>query len=192
MSPLTREQTDALLSYVRGVARDTLSRTAHTQAPGFLTGIPYGGAFVTFKSQGTLRGCMGRLRATGPLPESLADITRSSLNDPRFTSNPITAEELPSLTIEVSILGPVEVVKNPGQLRAGIHGVVISKAGCSGCFLPQVATEHGWSIEEFLSACCTMKAGLPADAWRDPQTQVEAFEVRALREEQPLGNELDP
>jgi len=41
--------------------------------------------------------------------------------------------------------------------------------------LPQVATEAGWSKEEFLSYCCAHKAGLPADAWKDSETEVYLF-----------------
>jgi AMMECR1 domain-containing protein len=41
--------------------------------------------------------------------------------------------------------------------------------------LPQVATETGWTKEEFLSYCCSHKAGLPAEAWKDPKTEVLLF-----------------
>jgi AMMECR1 domain-containing protein len=39
-----------------------------------------------------------------------------------------------------------------------------------------VASERGLSAEEFLSMCCTMKAGLSADAWKDEKTEVRLFE----------------
>ena len=45
----------------------------------------------------------------------------------------------------------------------------------SGCFLPQVATEIGWNKQEFLSYCCSRKAGLKPDAWKDPETEVYLF-----------------
>jgi AMMECR1 domain-containing protein len=47
--------------------------------------------------------------------------------------------------------------------------------GQSGCFLPEVATDQGWGVEEFLSYCCAHKAGLPADAWKQPGTDVYLF-----------------
>ncbi len=45
----------------------------------------------------------------------------------------------------------------------------------SGCFLPQVAEETGWSVEEFWSHCCRDKAGLDSDAWRRPDAERMTF-----------------
>jgi uncharacterized protein (TIGR00296 family) len=126
---------------------------------------------------------MGTLTAPGPFSGALADVTRSSLRDPRFTHGPITIEELSDIDIEVSILGPVSQVDDPSGLQAGKHGVVVSQGGRSGCFLPHVAVENGWTIEQFLTECCRQKAGLAADAWRDRQTRIEAFEVEVLAEQ---------
>ena len=70
--------------------------------------------------------------------------------------------------------------EHPADLTPGVHGVFISREGHRGCFLPQVASEHGWTMERFLSECCRLKAGLPEDAWRDPQTLVQAFEVTKI------------
>ncbi|MHC4532265.1 MAG: AMMECR1 domain-containing protein, partial [Planctomycetota bacterium] len=65
--------------------------------------------------------------------------------------------------------------EEPLSLRLGIDGIYIKKGCASGCFLPQVADETGWSKEEFLSYCCAHKAGLPADAWKDAGTEVYFF-----------------
>ena len=54
-------------------------------------------------------------------------------------------------------------------------GIYIKKGCASGCFLPQVALEAGWSKEEFLSHCCAHKAGLAPDVWNDPETEVYLF-----------------
>jgi AmmeMemoRadiSam system protein A len=142
-----------------------------------------GGAFVTFRHGDRLRGCMGRFHTHQPLAELLVDVTRSSLADPRFVDDAITLGELTNLNIEISILGPLVLVEHPEQLIAGRHGVVISRDGHGGCFLPQVAVERDWSIETLLSECCRQKAGLEPDAWRDPATRVEAFEASVLRED---------
>jgi AMMECR1 domain-containing protein len=56
-----------------------------------------------------------------------------------------------------------------------VDGIYIKKGGLSGCFLPQVATETGWSKEQFLSYCCAHKASLPPDSWKDPDTEVYLF-----------------
>ncbi len=60
------------------------------------------------------------------------------------------------------------------------YGIYIKKGRAAGCFLPQVATETGWSKEEFLSYCCSHKAGLADDAWRDPQTEVYLFNAEVF------------
>jgi AMMECR1 domain-containing protein len=65
----------------------------------------------------------------------------------------------------------------------------------SGCFLPQVATETNWSKEEFLSYCCTHKAGLSSDAWREPETEIYLFTADVFgsefKEIQPVDKEGD-
>jgi AMMECR1 domain-containing protein len=38
-----------------------------------------------------------------------------------------------------------------------------------------VATETGWSKEEFLSNCCEHKAGIRADAWKKKDVEVYLF-----------------
>ncbi len=180
---MTEAQQRALLAYVRLAAEALLRGQSVPAAPLFLMTAPYSGLFVTLRAvDGRLRGCMGRMCATGPLADALVEVTRCSLNDPRFTECPVAVAELPHLCVEVSILGPLWKVDRPERLVAGVHGVLITQGLRRGCFLPQVALEQGWSIETFLGECCRLKAGLPADAWRDPATQVEAFEVYAVRD----------
>ena len=134
------------------------------------------GCFVTLKNQGRLRGCIGQFTSDEPLIELISDMAVSSaIRDPRFAANPITVEELNDLDIEISVLSPLKRTDDPLSLHLGTDGIYIKKGFASGCFLPQVATETGWSKEEFLSYCCSHKAGLPADAWRDPQAEVYLF-----------------
>jgi len=99
----------------------------------------------------------------------------SATGDPRFFADPISADELEQLDIEISVLSPLQRTDDPLSLRLGTDGIYIKKGRASGCFLPQVATEAGWGKEEFLSYCCAHKAGLPADAWKDPKTEVYLF-----------------
>ena len=134
------------------------------------------GCFVTLKNQGRLRGCIGNFTSEGPLIELVADMAKASATgDSRFLADPITAGELDRLDVEISVLSPLQRTDEPLSLRLGVDGIYI-KSGCtSGGFLPQVATEAGWSKEEFLSYCCAHKAGLAADAWREPETEVYLF-----------------
>jgi uncharacterized protein (TIGR00296 family) len=99
----------------------------------------------------------------------------SSTGDPRFFGNKITLDELAELDIEISVLSPLKKTDDPLSLRLGTDGIYIKRGCASGCFLPQVATETGWTKEQFLSYCCSHKAGLPDDAWDDPDTDVFLF-----------------
>ena len=131
------------------------------------------GVFVTLRLEQKLRGCIGTFESNRPLHETVAEYAvRSAFADPRFA--PVAAEELPRLRIELSVLSPLEPVADPRQVAVGSHGILIrgrgQHAGRQGCYLPGVALEHKMDRESFLTHCCTHKARLPPDAWRDPQT----------------------
>ena len=144
-----------------------------------------GGCFVTYKNAGRLRGCIGCFESPGPLCATVAEYARTSATqDYRFAASPITPEELPQIDIEVSVLSPREKIENPLDLELGVHGIYIEKGGRSGCFLPQVATEHNMSKERFLSECCAGKAGLPPEAWRDPDVDVHVFTAEIISEKE--------
>jgi len=144
----------------------------------------FGGAFVTFWNAKALRGCVGTFAPTTDINATIQEVTKASLKDPRFAVDPITAAELKDLEIEISILSDPEPTDDPASLVPGRHGIVVRRGMQSGCFLPKVATERNWSAEEFLSNCCTMKAGLAADAWREPDTEVLLFEAEVFSESQ--------
>lgn len=134
------------------------------------------GCFVTLKNKERLRGCIGQFTADRPIIELVAEMAEASATgDPRFFGDPITPRELKNLDIEISVLSPLQRTEDPLSLQLGVHGIYIKRGSESGCFLPQVATETGWSKEEFLSYCCSHKAGLPPEAWKDPQTEVCLF-----------------
>lgn len=134
------------------------------------------GCFVTLKTRGRLRGCIGQFTSDRPLIELVVEMAEASASkDPRFFDHPLTVRDLGNLEIEISVLSPLERTNDPLSLRLGVDGIYIRRGYAAGCFLPQVATETGWSKEEFLSSCCSHKAGLPADAWKDPKTEVYLF-----------------
>jgi len=134
------------------------------------------GCFVTLKTHGRLRGCIGQFISDRPLIELVVEMAEASASkDPRFFDHPLTVRDLSNLEIEISVLSPLERTDNPLNLQLGVHGIYLKRGYAAGCFLPQVATETGWTREEFLSYCCSHKAGLPADAWKDPKTEVYLF-----------------
>jgi AmmeMemoRadiSam system protein A len=139
------------------------------------------GAFVTLKIQGRLRGCIGHITAAAPLIETVRDVALSSaFDDPRFP--PLSRDELDRVTIEVSVLSPFRRTRDAAEITVGTHGILVRRGGRSGLLLPQVATEQGWQREEFLVHTCR-KAGLPDDAWADPQTAIEIFSAIVFGEE---------
>jgi AmmeMemoRadiSam system protein A len=134
------------------------------------------GCFVTLKNGGRLRGCIGQFTSDKPLVELVVEMAKASAtSDPRFLGDPIVPAEVDELDVEISVLSPLKKTDDPLSLTLGTDGIYIKQGCASGCFLPQVATETGWSKEEFLSYCCSHKAGLPADAWKDPHTDVFLF-----------------
>ena len=133
------------------------------------------GCFVTLTRSGELRGCIGIFEPYLPLGEQVIEMACEASRDSRFVFNPITPAELPHLAVEVSVLSELTKIADPLAFELGVHGIYIAQGGRSGCFLPEVATETGWSKEEFLSQCCAGKAGMRALAWQDPKTTVYTF-----------------
>ena len=125
------------------------------------------GAFVTLslKQNHRLRGCIGEIQPYRPLWKAvLGRAVDAAFRDPRFL--PLTAKEFADVEIEISALTPAVPVASWRDIVIGRHGMTLTKNGRSAVFLPQVAPEQGWGIEETLTHLA-MKAGLPPDAWRE-------------------------
>jgi len=188
---LSDDDRKTLLRIARQTLATTLgggSRPAETAASPALQQLC--GCFVTLHNAGQLRGCIGTFTARGPLHQTVVQMATAALRDPRFTTCPVTAAELPKIDIEISVLSPLERTKDPmAEVELGKHGIWIQGPYGSGCFLPQVATETGWSKEEFFSHCCAHKAGLPPDAWKWPETAVYRFEAEVFGEKDAKNDE---
>jgi uncharacterized protein len=131
------------------------------------------GAFVTLKKRGHLRGCIGYIKAVSPLWEAVQEMAvAAAFHDPRFPS--LQAEELQDLSFEISVLSPLQRIKNINNIEVGKHGLYIVRGYNSGLLLPQVAVEYGWDRETFLRETC-YKAGLPPQAWMDKETEIYTF-----------------
>jgi AmmeMemoRadiSam system protein A len=172
----TDAQQRALTEIARGAVVESVTGRPPATAP-VPADLPEAtGAFVTLKHRGELRGCIGTLQCRATLAE---EIVRAAIGaareDPRF--QPVSSAELAELTIEVSVLGPLEQI-DPHDTAAvviGRHGLVVEQGYRRGLLLPQVAPEWGWDRETFLSQTCR-KAGLAPDAWRRGAT-VYRFEA---------------
>jgi AmmeMemoRadiSam system protein B/AmmeMemoRadiSam system protein A len=121
-------------------------------------------AFVTLKKNSELRGCIGDVLPRQSLYKSvIANAINAAVNDWRFS--PVTPDELAKIKIEISALTVPQPVASYNQIRIGTDGVVLKKDGQSALFLPQVAPEQRWTLEEMLTQL-SLKAGLPPDAWK--------------------------
>ena len=164
MSPLSDEDGQSLLV----IARRSVEEAVRGPASLSLGGLPpalfeNAGAFVTLRNHGLLRGCIGHVEPHEPLARCVAECARAAaLNDPRFA--PVTAAELPDLSIHVSVLSPLFDIR-PEEIEIGRHGLFVTLGFHRGILLPQVPAEWNWDRERFLSETCA-KAGLPPDAWR--------------------------
>jgi AMMECR1 domain-containing protein len=112
--------------------------------------------------------------------ESLAGAAEASLKDPRFLDQPILLSELPMLEVEVTVLGPLRRAASPMDFDPLIHGIYLAVGDRSGCFLPQVARETGWTKQQLLSRLCSEKLGLPTEAWRNPSAALQIFDAEVI------------
>lgn len=135
--------------------------------------------FVTLKIHGGLRGCIGSLAPVTALYRSVHDnAVNAALRDPRF--NPVQEDELPRIEVDVSVLSPIRDIPSLADFKIGQQGIILSKGHYGAVYLPEVATEQGWTVGETL-ASLSQKAGLPPDAWRQGAT-FKVFESVVLSE----------
>jgi hypothetical protein len=140
------------------------------------------GAFVTLHRarDGDLRGCVGLMRSEESLVRTVARMAVvAATEDGRF--EPVTADELPEVQIEISALGPMLPVR-PEDVEVGRQGLLISHRGRRGVLLPQVPVEHGWDRETFLDHTC-LKAGLVPGAWQEEGVELLGFTAEVFGEQ---------
>jgi len=175
---LSRDDQDALLAIAqRAIALAIGAKYPGADGAAGFTGAALhapAGAFVSIHIGDDLRGCVG-------YPESdlaLADVVQrcavsAATADHRFA--PLTSADWPRLSVEISVLGKIEPLGDVSNIEIGRHGLIAQLGHRRGLLLPQVASERGWSREEFAAQTCR-KAGLQADAWR---TGAQLFKFEA-------------
>jgi AmmeMemoRadiSam system protein B/AmmeMemoRadiSam system protein A len=127
--------------------------------------MPARAAFVTLKKNSRLRGCIGDIFPQRPLYKSvITNAIHACVNDRRFA--PVSQDELKDITIEISALTAPAPIASPDEIHIGLDGVVLNKDSHSAVFLPQVATEQGWDVNQMLTQL-SLKARLAADAWKE-------------------------
>jgi len=169
------------------LARQSIAEAVSHQKPAL--SFPRGGVFaeklgvfVTLHLRGRLRGCIGVVEPYEALSKTVPHCAVSAaLQDPRFSA--VRQEEVADLQIEISLLSPLQPVR-PEEVEIGKHGLLISNGPHRGLLLPQVAVEHKLAREPFLEETCR-KAGLPTNAWRQPETEILGFTCEVFSEDAP-------
>ena len=184
---LTDEEKIALLRFARSSIRQMLD-TGKAYRADFFAKEATGnmrckmGCFVTLNQKRThdLRGCIGEIVARRPLYQAVTALAvQSAFYDPRFPE--LEASEFENITVEISALTPEHPVDSWRDIVIGKHGMTVSKNGRMAVFLPQVAPEQGWTLEETLTYL-SRKAGLAGDAWREGAS-FTVFEAIVFRED---------
>jgi AmmeMemoRadiSam system protein B/AmmeMemoRadiSam system protein A len=149
------------------------------------------GAFVTLKCRMNdegrctargrdLRGCIGTIEPVDSVFDVVARRAASAaMEDTRFPY-PVSVEELPWISIEISVLTPPTAVNSHDDIIVGKHGIVLSSGSHRATFLPQVAPEQGWTRDVTLRHLAR-KAGLPEDGWKS--ATLEVYEAIVFGEE---------
>lgn len=182
MNELSHEQKKFLLSLARQAIENYLQRGEYIKPEVSDPALKEKkGAFVTLKVKGELRGCIGYPLPYKSLVETIIEMAvAAATQDFRFRS--LELEELPSTTIEISVLSlprPIERIK---EIEVGRHGLIISKGAARGLLLPQVPLEYNWDLETYLAHGC-LKAGLDPDCWKKG-AKIEIFEAEVFNEEE--------
>lgn len=129
------------------------------------------GAFVSLYIGGRLRGCIGNFAPEKALYVVVQEMTiAAATHDQRFA--PVESTELPYISVEISVLTPLQKISSIDEFQLDRHGIYMTKDDRSGTFLPQVAKETGWSKEDLLGHCSRDKAGLGWEGWKEADLYV--------------------
>jgi len=180
---LSEEATRALLAFACGVVQAAVRGGLKPDFPDLAVLREPRGVFVTLRSRGHLRGCLGHIEADLPLVVATAQMAEAvTRDDPRFS--PVRTDELAGIEVEVSVLSPLRAIA-PEEVVVGRDGLLIRRGRSAGLLLPQVATEHRLDRTAFLRALC-QKAMLPDGAWHEPGTELQAFTVQHFATTMPV------
>ena len=175
---LTEEDKKNLLHIARQTIENYISKNEipEIDTTGFSKTIKTpAGAFVSLHKEKALRGCIGNFTPDKPLYLVVQEMAISAATkDHRFSR--VKKDELKKIEIEISVLTPMKKIGSIDEIELGKHGIYIKKGWNRGTFLPQVATNTGWGLEEFLGHCARDKAGIGWEGWKD----AEVFIYEAL------------
>lgn len=139
-------------------------------------------SFVSLHKGDRLRGCIGNLEASEPLAVNvMTNALKAAFKDPRFP--PLSQREVTKVEIEISVLTPARPIENIEDFIIGEHGIILELGPQGAVFLPQVAPQQDWDRETTLNNL-SLKAGLPLQAWREPEASMKVFSAIVFSENQ--------
>jgi uncharacterized protein len=172
VTPLSDQERAYLLRLARAAVEAGVRRDPSPDGGDAPTSLQrHAGCFVSLHREGDLRGCVGYVDPRWLLPETVARAGAAVTRDDRFA--PLLSSELFALEVEVSVLSAPAPIE-PRAVEVGVHGLILSFAGRSGLFLPQVPVEWGWDLTTFLDQLCR-KAGLPEGTWKKEGAELRGF-----------------
>lgn len=178
---LTVEEQRELLVIARSAIHDAVSKKKGAVQNSGSSGLQRSsGVFVTLFVEDQLRGCVGYVDSPLPLAQAVAELApKAAFEDLRFP--PLRMEEMPGLSIELSVLTPPREIVSIEEIEVGFHGLILELGKRRGLLLPRVATDHGWDRQSFLQGVA-QKAGLPSTAWTLPGARLLVFSAQAFEE----------
>lgn len=181
---LSESEKSILLQWARISIEEYLKTgrtSAYTESP-LSEGVrKKAGAFVTLRKNGELRGCIGHFEPDYSLYQIIQKMAiAAATEDSRF--QPLTLTELDSVDIEISVLTPLRRIHSENEVRLGTDGIYMKKGQRSGTFLPQVAEEMNWTLDEFLGYCSRNKVGIGWDGWKDKETELYTYQAIIFHE----------
>lgn len=139
------------------------------------------GAFVTLTIDDELRGCIGYIISDMPLYDTVCDAAmQAAFNDPRFPS--LNKREVEFINIEISVLSVPVPISEYEEIEIGKHGLLLDEQNRA-LLLPQVAVEHNYDREMFLSSLCE-KAGMKRYTWKERKLKLKVFTATIFSEKE--------
>ncbi|QQS35111.1 MAG: AmmeMemoRadiSam system protein A [Ignavibacteriales bacterium] len=139
------------------------------------------GAFVTLTIDGELRGCIGYIMSDMPLYDTISDAAmQAAFNDPRFPS--LNKTEFKFIDIEISVLSIPVPISDYSEIEIGKHGLLLDERNRA-LLLPQVAVEHNYDRDMFLSSLCE-KAGMKKNTWKERKLNIKVFTATIFSEKE--------
>lgn len=163
-----------LLHIARQAMAARLENARYVPPPVELTPRPHGVFVTLWDPEHELRGCIGRLGPMSNVSAAVVECAQSAaLHDDRFA--PVSADELPDLAIEISLLEPPQPVSDLGALDPAVYGVLVEQNGRSGVLLPGIDGVD--TAEDQVAIACRKGFINPMQRF-----EISRFRVRTIRE----------